>query len=150
WLVANTLIVAVVTATIVMGLTMVAAWPSGRRAPGGWAIERLATIPLVFPGLVLGIAVMQLALNLPIPIYGTLWILIWAFVINYLPYGMRYSTSGMLQIHRELEEAGAICGASPLACLWRIVLPLLAPALMAGWLFVFLISARALSLAILL
>ena len=62
-----------------------------RRAPGGWLLERLATIPLVFPGLVLGIAVMQLFLHLPIPLYGTLGFLIWAFVINYLPYGMRYS-----------------------------------------------------------
>jgi iron(III) transport system permease protein len=149
-LAANTLMISVATATIASSLTMVAAWLSVRRAPGGRIIDQLANIPLVFPGLVLGIAVMQLFLNIPVPIYGTLWILIWAFVINYLPYGMRYSTSGMLQIHRELEEAGAICGASPLACLWRIVLPLLAPALMAGWLFVFLISARALSLAILL
>jgi iron(III) transport system permease protein len=121
-----------------------------RRAPGGWIIERLATIPLVFPGLVLGIAVMQVFLRIPIPLYGTLGILIWAFVINYLPYGMRYSSSGMLQIHRELEEAAAISGASPLTRLRRIVAPLLAPALLAGWLFIFLMSARVLSLAILL
>src|SRR5207253_3516425 len=121
-----------------------------RRAPGGWIVDRLATVPLVFPGLILGIAVMQLFLAVPIPIYGTLGILIWAFVINYLPYGMRYSGSGMLQIHRELEEAAAICGASPLTRLRRIVAPLLAPALLAGWLFIFLMSARALSLAILL
>ena len=65
-----------------------------RRAPGGWLVERLATIPLVFPGLILGIAVMQVFLRMPIPLYGTLGILIWAFVINYLPYGMRYSSSG--------------------------------------------------------
>ena len=89
---------------------------------------------------------MQLFLRIPIPIYGTLGILIWAFVINYLPYGMRYSSSGMLQIHRELEEAAAICGASPLTRLRRIVAPLLAPALLAGWLFIFLMSARVLSL----
>jgi iron(III) transport system permease protein len=93
---------------------------------------------------------MQLFLHVPIPIYGTIWILVWAFVINYLPYGMRYSGSGMLQIHRELEEAAAICGASPLTRLRRIVAPLLAPALIAGWLFIFLMAARVLSLAILL
>jgi iron(III) transport system permease protein len=93
---------------------------------------------------------MQVFLRIPIPLYGTLGILIWAFVINYLPYGMRYCSSGMLQIHRELEEAAAICGASALTRLRRIVAPLLAPALVAGWLFIFLMSARALSLAILL
>jgi iron(III) transport system permease protein len=149
-LIANTLLVAIATATIAVALTFMAAWLAVRRAPGGWAVERLATIPLVFPGLILGIAVMQLFLHLPIPLYGTLGILIWAFVINYLPYGMRYSASGMLQIHRELEESAEMCGASAFTRLRRIVAPLLAPALVAGWLFIFLMAARVLSLAILL
>jgi iron(III) transport system permease protein len=146
----NTMLVAVATATFAVALTFFAAWLAVRRAPGGWLVERLATIPLVFPGLVLGIAVMQVFLRLPIPLYGTIGILIWAFVINYLPYGMRYSSSGMLQIHRELEEAAAVCGASALTRLRRIVAPLLAPALVAGWLFIFLMATRVLSLAILL
>jgi iron(III) transport system permease protein len=146
----NTMMVAVATATIAVALTFLSAWLAVRRAPGGWLIERLTTIPLVFPGLVLGVAVMQVFLHLPIPLYGTLGILIWAFVISYLPYGMRYSSSGMLQIHRELEEAAAVCGASALTRLRRIVAPLLAPALVAGWLFIFLMAARVLSLAILL
>jgi iron(III) transport system permease protein len=146
----NTMLVAVATATGAVALTFFAAWLAVRRAPGGWLVERLATIPLVFPGLVLGIAVMQVFLRLPIPLYGTIGILIWAFVINYLPYGMRYSSSGMLQIHRELEEAAAVCGASALTRLRRIVAPLLAPALVAGWLFIFLMATRVLSLAILL
>ncbi len=149
-LIANTLVVAVATATIAVALTFLAAWLAVRRAPGGWALERLATIPLVFPGLVLGIAVMQLFLHLPIPLYGTLGILIWAFVISYLPYGMRYSASGMLQIHRELEECAQMCGATAFMRLSRIVAPLLAPALLAGWLFIFLMAARVLALAILL
>jgi iron(III) transport system permease protein len=146
----NTLLVAVGTATTAVVLTFFAAWLAVRRAPGGWLAERLTTIPLVFPGLVLGVAVMQVFLHVPIPLYGTIGILIWAFVISYLPYGMRYSSSGMLQIHRELEEAAAVCGASALTRLWRIVAPLLAPALVAGWLFIFLMAARVLSLAILL
>jgi iron(III) transport system permease protein len=149
-LIINTLIVAVATATIAVALTFLGGWLSVRRGPGGWLVDRLATIPLVFPGLILGIAVMQVFLRIPLPLYGTLGILIWAFVINYLPYGMRYSSSGMLQIHRELEEAAAVCGASPLTRVRRIVAPLLAPALLAGWLFIFLMSARALSLPILL
>jgi iron(III) transport system permease protein len=149
-LIANTLLVAVATATLAVALTFLAAWLAVRRAPGAWVVERLATIPLVFPGLILGIAVMQLFLHLPIPLYGTLGILIWAFVINYLPYGMRYSAAGMLQIHRELEESAEMCGASAFMRLRRIVAPLLAPALLAGWLFIFLMAARVLSLAILL
>ncbi|MGZ5813456.1 MAG: ABC transporter permease [Xanthobacteraceae bacterium] len=149
-LIANTLLVAVATATLAVALTFLAAWLAVRRGPGAWVVERLATIPLVFPGLILGIAVMQLFLHLPIPLYGTLGILIWAFVINYLPYGMRYSAAGMLQIHRELEESAEMCGASAFMRLRRIVAPLLAPALLAGWLFIFLMAARVLSLAILL
>ena len=85
-----------------------------------------------------------------LPLDGTLGILVWAFVINYLPYGMRYAAAGMLQIHHELEEAAAVCGASPLTRLVRIVAPLLAPALLAGWLFIFLMAARVLALAVLL
>src|SRR6516165_5637235 len=146
----NTMMVAVATATIAVALTFLSAWLAVRRAPGGWLIERLTTIPLVFPGLVLGVAVMQVFLRLPIPLYGTIGILIWAFVISYLPYGMRYCASGMVQIHRELEEAAAVCGAPALTRLRRIVAPLLAPALVAGWLFIFLMAARVLSLAILL
>jgi iron(III) transport system permease protein len=149
-LIVNTLLVSTATATIAVALTFLAAWLAVRRGPGGFIVDRLATIPLVFPGLILGIAVMQLFLHVPIPLYGTLGILIWAFVINYLPYGMRYSASGMLQIHRELEESAEICGASPVTRLARIVAPLLGPALLAGWLFIFLMAARVLSLAILL
>ena len=146
----NTVLVGLAAASAVILLTLFASWLSVRRAQGGWLAERLAMAPLVFPGIVLGVAVMQIFLRVPIPIYGTLWILIWAFIISYLPYGMRYSASGMLQIHRELEEVAAISGASPLTRLRRIVAPLLGPSLLAGWLFIFLLAARALSLPILL
>src|SRR5262249_54423674 len=78
-LMTNTLLVAVATATFAIGITFLAAWLSVRRGPGGWLIERLTTIPLVFPGLILGVAVMQVFLHLPIPLYGTVGILIWAF-----------------------------------------------------------------------
>jgi iron(III) transport system permease protein len=146
----NTLIVATATATLAVAITFLAAWLSVRRLPGGWLADRLTSVPLVFPGLILGIAVMQVALRVPLPLYGTLGILVWAFSIAYLPYGMRYAGTGMLQIHRELEEAAAVCGASPLTRLRRVVAPLLTPALAAGWLFIFLMAARVLSLAVLL
>ena len=77
-------------------------------------LDQLATTPLVFPGIVLGVGVMQLFLTVPVGVYGTIWIIVWAFLINYLPYGVRYSYAGMLQVHRELEEAAAVAGASPM------------------------------------
>ncbi len=149
-LLGNTLLVAVVTATIVMVITAVAAWLSVRKLPGARMVDQLGTVPLVFPGIVLGVGVMQFFLATPIGIYGTIWIIVWAFIINYLPYGIRYSYAGMLQVHRELEEAAAVSGASPFLAFRRIVFPLLAPSLVAGWLFIFLLSTRVLTLPVLL
>ena len=66
----------------------------------------------MFPGICLGVAVMEVYLRVPLPIYGTLWIIAIAYVIRYMPYGMRYVYSGVLQLHRELEEAAGVAGAS--------------------------------------
>lgn len=150
-LVFNTFVVATFSATLAMSITALCAWLTVRKAQGAFVLDQLASVPLVFPGIVLGVGVMQFWLQLPpIGVYGTVYILIWAFVINYLPYGMRYSVAGMLQIHKELEEAGAMGGASALMLLRRVVMPLLLPSLIAGWLFVFLLACRALSVPILL
>ena len=48
---------------------------------------------------------MEVYLRVPLPIYGSLWIIAIAYVIRFMPYGMRYVYSGVLQLHRELEEA---------------------------------------------
>ncbi len=149
-LLGNTFIIAVVTASAVMLIASLTAWLTVRKAPGAKILDQLATMPLVFPGIVLGVGVMQFFLNLPIGVYGTIWIIAWAFTINYMPYGVRYSFAGMLQVHRELEEAAALSGAEPITGFRRIVLPLLAPSLIAGWLFIFLLSTRVLSLPVLL
>lgn len=149
-LVVNTLLIAFASATAVMLLTALSAWLTVRKAPGARILDNLGTAPLVFPGLVLGVGVMQFFLYVPIGIYGTIWIIVWAFVINYLPYGVRYSYAGMIQLHRELEEAAAAAGATPMTGFRRIVFPLLAPSLIAGWLFIFLLATRVLSLPVLL
>lgn len=149
-LVWNTIFVAAVSATVVMALTLLAGWIAARRRPGGAVLDQLASAPLIFPGIVLGVAIMQVFLALPFKIYGTVWILIIAFVVRYLPYGMRYSYTGVLQIHNELEEAASVAGAAPFTTLRRVIAPLLAPAIFAGWLFIFLLAARVLSLPILL
>ncbi len=149
-LVVNTLLIGFVSASAVMLLTAVSAWLTVRKAPGARVLDNLGTAPLVFPGIVLGVGVMQFFLHVPVGIYGTVWIIAWALVINYLPYGVRYSYAGMIQLHRELEEAAAASGATPLTGFRRIVFPLLAPSLIAGWLFIFLLATRALSLPVLL
>ena len=149
-LVWQTLLMSAGAATCVMALTVVAGWLAVRRRPGAWLLDQLATVPLIFPGIVLGVAMIQIYLSVPVAIYGTLWAFILAFTIRFLPYGMRYSASGILQIHPELEEAAAIAGSPLRTALRRIVVPLATPALLAGWLFIFLVAARDLSLAVIL
>jgi len=146
----NTLIVAGAAATIAMGITLAAGWVVARRRAGATIIDQLTTLPLLLPGIVLAIAMMQIAFLSPLPLYGSLWIIVIAFVVRYMPYGMRYSFNGVLQIHRELEEAASVAGASTFKVLSRIVAPLLVPALASGWLFVFLNAAKELSIPIIL
>ena len=146
----NTLIVAGTVATLVVVLTFLTGWVVARRKRGSRIIDQLVTVPLVFPGLVLGIAMLQLALRSPVPIYGTLWIIILGFIIRYVPYGMRYSFSGVLQIHTELEQAAAVSGANTREMLLKVVAPLVAPALASGWIFVFLIATKEMSMPLLL
>jgi len=121
-----------------------------RRKAAATLLDQLTTLPLLLPGIVLSVALMEIALRSPVPIYGTLWVIVFAFIIRYMPYGMRYTFTGVLQIHRELEEAAHVAGASTFEALRRVVIPLLLPALAAGWLFVFLNAARELSIPILL
>jgi iron(III) transport system permease protein len=149
-LVWKTLVIAAGSASAVMALTVIAGWLTVRRRSGAWVLDPLATIPLIFPGIVMGVAMIQIFLAAPIPIYGTLMALVFAFTVRYLPYGMRYASAGVLQVHPELEEAAGVSGASLRTILRRIVVPLTAPAIVAGWLFIFLIAARDLSLAVIL
>lgn len=139
------------SATIIMLMTSVIAWITVRsRLPGRWLLDNLASLPLIFPGIVMGVALIWVYLTLPIPIYGTIWILLVAYVTRYLPYGMRTSSAALLQIHRELEEAAETSGASWWRTFVSIILPLLRPALLAGWIYVVIVSIRELSSSILL
>jgi len=149
-LVWQTLLMSAGAATCIMAITILCGWLAVRRRPGGWLLDQLATAPLIFPGIVLGVAMIQIYLAVPFALYGTLWAFVIAFTIRYLPYGMRYSAAGVLQIHPELEEAASIAGSPLHTVLRRIILPLATPALLAGWLFIFLIAARDLSLAVIL
>lgn len=149
-LVWKTLVMGAGCASLVMALTIVSGWLTIRHRPAAWLLDQLATLPLVFPGIVLGVALIQIYLFLPLPIYGTLWAFIIAFAIRYLPYGMRYSTSSILQIHPELEEASGIAGGTLLTGFRRIILPLARSAIVSGWLFIFLVAARDVSLSVML
>jgi iron(III) transport system permease protein len=147
----NSIVLAVATATVIMLVTSVIAWVVVRtRIRGRGLLDALASVPVAFPGLVLGLAVMVFYLHVDIGIYGTLWILFVAYVTRFLPYGIRYNSASMLAIHRELEESAAMSGASWWTTFRMIVLPLLRPGLVAGWIYIAIVSVRELSSSILL
>jgi len=147
----NSLLLSFGSATVVMLVTSVICWIVVKtRIRGRWVLDNIASLPLVFPGIVLGLSIMIFYLNVDVGIYGTIWIMFIAYITRFMPYGLRYNTTSMLQIHRELEESAAMCGASWTTTFRRIVLPLLKPGLVAGWIYVMIVSIRELSTSILL
>jgi iron(III) transport system permease protein len=147
----NSLLLSFGSATLIMLVTSVICWIVVKtKLPGRWALDNLASLPMVFPGLVLGLSLMIFYLNVDIGVYGTMWILFIAYVTRFMPYGLRFNTTSMLQIHKELEESAAMSGASWATTFWRIVLPLLKPGMLAGWIYIMIVSIRELSSSILL
>ena len=147
----NSLMLAVGSAAVIMLVTSVICWIVVKtRLPGRWLLDNIASLPMVFPGLVLGLAIMIFYLNVDVGIYGTIWILFIAYITRFMPYGLRYNTTSMLQIHKELEESAAMSGASWATTFRRIILPLLKPGLVAGFIYVMIVSVRELSSSILL
>jgi iron(III) transport system permease protein len=147
----NSLLLAFGSATVIMLVTSVICWIVVKtKLPGRWLLDNIASLPMVFPGLVLGLSIMIFYLNFDIGIYGTIWIMFIAYITRFMPYGLRYNTTSMLQIHKELEESAAMSGASWATTFRRIILPLLKPGLVAGWIYVMIVSIRELSSSILL
>jgi iron(III) transport system permease protein len=147
----NSLLLSFGSATLIMLITSVICWIVVKtKLPGRWLLDNLASLPMVFPGLVLGLALMIFYLNVDIGVYGTIWILFIAYVTRFMPYGLRFNTTSMLQIHKELEESAAMSGASWFTAFRRIVLPLLKPGMVAGWIYIMIVSIRELSSSILL
>ena len=147
----NSLLLCLGSATIIMLVTSVICWMVVKtKIPGRWLLDNLASLPIVFPGLVLGLSIMVFYLNFNIGIYGTIWILLLAYVTRFMPYGIRYNTASMVQIHKELEESAAMSGARWGSMFVRVVLPLLKPGLVAGWIYIAIVSLRELSSSILL
>jgi iron(III) transport system permease protein len=147
----NSIVLMLCTATATMLITSVIAWISVKsKARGRGLLDGLTFLPIAIPGIVLGISLMYVYLLLPIAIYGTVWILLVAYTTKYLPYGIRTTTATMIQINIELEEAAALSGASWSQTFGKIILPMLIPGFMAGWLYIAMMSLRELSTSILL
>ena len=147
----NSVMLALMTATAAMLLTSIVAWIVYKsRLPGSWLLDFLAFVPITVPGIVLGMALILLYVAFPLPIYGTIWVLLIAYVTRYIPYGMRSASGSILQIHSELEEAAATSGASWWESFKRVTLPLLRPGFVAGWIYICIVSFREFSTSVLL
>ena len=147
----NSVVLATLAATVAMMLTSLVAWIVYKsRLPGSWLLDFLAFVPITIPGIVMGMALILLYVAFPLPIYGTIWVLLIAYVTRYIPYGMRAASGSILQIHSELEEAASASGASWWETFRRVTLPLLRPGLVAGWIYICIVSFREFSTSVLL
>ncbi len=145
----NSLFLAVVGATLAMFLASVIAYLTVKaKVVGRGLLEGLTFLPWAFPGAALGIGLLWAYVKFPIPIYGTLWILLIAYVTRFLPYGLRTMTGTIIQIHRELEEASRVAGGGLVSTFRRILLPLMKPGFVAGWILLATIFIREFSLSI--
>ncbi len=147
----NTFILGLMTATIVTGIALVVSYLVTRRSvPGCGILGFLATAPVAIPGIVLGVGLFLSYANPTFMLYGTLWILLIAFMTIELPAGYQQMSSAFRGVHPELEEASRILGASRLKTLWEITAPMLRTSVVATWCFVFVGTIRELSATIML
>jgi iron(III) transport system permease protein len=149
----NTILIAPIVATATMLLATLVAWNSARSKLRISTFSDLLTfVNMAVPTVVFGLAVLFVYLSVP-PLrifYGTIWILIFAFIARYLTYTTRLMSTAIIQIHKELEEASETSGGSRWSTFWRITLPLLLPSFVNGWVWVLVYSLREATLAVML
>lgn len=118
------------------------------RTAASGALESLSFLSFSFPGIVIGVGFMWFFVQTPL--YATIWALLIGYIATYLPYGIRPLTSAFVQIHSNLEESSRVCGGGPLYTMRRIVIPLLVPGIVSGWILMATMFVRELSLSVVL
>lgn len=148
---ANTVLLVVSVGLLVAALSVVTSWVVVRtRFRGRRLIDTIAMLPHASPSIALAFAVGFLALALAgaLPLYGSVAAIVIAHTVAFVSFGTRTANGALLQIHRELEEAAFTAGASAVTALRRIILPLVAPALIYTTIWVALLSLREVSMAL--
>jgi iron(III) transport system permease protein len=147
----NSLILATLAATAAVFLGAIVGWIDLRtKIPGRRLLDYASLVPLGLPGIVMAVALIQFWLAMPIALYGTLAILLLAYVGRYIPLGVRAANASLRQVDPSLEESARILGAKWTTTMREITLPLIRPGLFAGWLLVFVPVIQELSASILL
>jgi len=147
----NTVILMFTVPTLTMVLSVLVSWVVIRtQVSFRGALDTLAFIPHAVPGILMavGLAYLGLAYRNVFPLYGTIFIIVVAHTINWIAYGTRTTNSVMIQVHRELEEAGRVSGASAPRVLGRIVLPLIAAGILNSWIWIGMLSYREVTMAL--
>jgi iron(III) transport system permease protein len=147
----NTFVLGFSTASIGTVMALVIAYLTTRRAIRGYRVLGfLATAPVAIPGIVLGVGLFLSYARPPLVLYGTLWILLIAFITIALPAAYQQLQSAFRSVHNDLEDASRILGATRLRTLRDITAPLLRTSVIATWCFIFVGVIRELSAAIML
>jgi iron(III) transport system permease protein len=139
------------TATLAVLLGSLIGWLDLRTTlPGRRLLDYASLVPLGLPGIVVAVALVQFWLRVPVPIYGTLLIILLAYTGRYVPLAVRAANAAFRQVDPSLEETARVTGGSWLQTFRRVTLPLARPGLFAGWLLVFVPALQELSASILL
>ena len=134
-----------------MVIGMMTAWIVVRlRTKWSKALDVLAYIPHTMPGVIIGTSIVLIYLRVPIPVKGTIWIIVIALMTQYISLSTRSMNGSISQIQVQLEEAGEVSGASQRQIFQKILLPLIRPSFINGVLLIFLLSIRNLTLALIL
>ncbi len=145
----NSLFLAVTGATLGVCMSVLQAYyvnrSAGRRRV---LIDTILSLPLGIPGIILGLGFLILAIRTPL--YSTLAIILIAYVARFFPFATRTISSMLVNINPELEQSARASGAGWLQTMRYVLLPLLAPAIVAAWLMLFIIFVRELGATILL
>ena len=147
----NTAILMFAVPTLTMIVSILVSWVVIRtQVSFRGTMDTLAFVPHAVPGILMavGLAYLGLAYRDIFPLYGTVIIIILAHTINWIAYGTRTTNSVMIQVHRELEEAGRVSGASAPKVLWKIVLPLIAAGVLNSWIWIGMLSYREVTMAL--
>lgn len=120
------------------------------RSSSWWArlLSAVGVLPVAIPGLIFGIGLLWVYISSPL--YGTIWIMLLAYVARFLPYGIVVSRAAIVQIDRSLEESARMAGAGTLRVLWTITTPLIKTSLLAVFFLVMMQSVKEISASILL
>jgi iron(III) transport system permease protein len=147
----NSLLISLIAATVATVIGIVISWTTQRtKIPNRQVLEYLAVLPVAVPGIAFGVGVALFWLRMPIAVYGTIWIIVLAFIGRFSGYAVRSISSSIVQVHPELEESARIAGYGWIRTFTRITLPLIRPSIVASWMLLFSIFITELSMVILL